>query len=145
MPRLTFALATLLALTASLEVAAQEAVPTFPDDAYVQVKDGHLSLHGERVRYWGWIGMFWLEGKLGENYVQEGDSPEFRAAKTKKAYEVFDALAQRIHDTGFNLVRMWEDVDWSKPYAKGDGSKSDLLAFSFAALENAGSKCGSLP
>ena len=132
-------LALLLALGAL--IAAEHPALTLPPDAdYVQVRDGHLSLRGERVRYWGWIGHFWLEGKLKEHEIKADDSPEVRAAKVKKAYEVFDALAQRIHDTGFNLVRLWYEADWAKPYTKGDGSRNDLLAYSLAAMDKRGIK-----
>lgn len=130
--------ATLLLLTSAAASAAEATLPPAAD--YVTVRDGHLSLHGERVRFWGWVGHFWLEGALAENYIKDGDSPEVRQAKTAKAYRVFDALAQRIHDTGFNMVRIWESVDWSTPYTKGDGSRSDLLAYSFAALDKRGIK-----
>ena len=135
MPFLTRPLALLLG---TLGVLATAQVP--PDSDFVQVRDGHLSLHGERVRYWGWIGHFWLEGTLNQYALKPDDTPEVRAAKTKKAYEVFDALAQRVHDTGFNLVRLWYDADYAKPYTKGDGSRNDLLAFSLAALEKRGIK-----
>ncbi len=113
----------------------------FTDADFVQATlDGHLQLNGQRVRDGGWIGHFLLEGTLVKYRVEAGDSAEVRKEKVDKARQVFDALAQRIHDTGFNLVRMWEDVSWSEPYTIGDGSRSDLLAFSFAALEKRGIK-----
>ncbi len=112
-----------------------------PDDAYVQVRDGHLSLGGERVRYWGWIGHFWLTNRLAQYKVKPEDTAEVRAAKVLKAYAALDALAQRIHDLGFNLVRWWgAPGGFDADYQPGDGSAADLAAFSFAALEQRGIK-----
>jgi len=114
---------------------------TFKDDDYVTIKDGHLSLHGKRVRYWGWIGHFWLEGKLAENRIKPDDSPEVRKQKIEKTYRVYDAMAQRIRDLGFNLVRIWTIADWKDPnYTPGDGSEADFFAYSLAALDKRGIK-----
>lgn len=115
--------------------------PPFPDDAYVTVSpDGHLQLKGQRVRFWGWIGHFWLEGDLGTKYlVKNGDSAEAIAAKVKKRNEIFDALALRIKDLGFNLVRIWFiKEDWSSAYRPGDGSIADMNAYALHALDRQG-------
>ncbi len=113
-----------------------------PDNAYVQVADGHLSLNGERVRYWGWIGHFWMTGSLNKYKLADDDTPEVRKAKVVKTYEVIDALAQRIQDLGFNLVRWWGggDMKFTGNYLAGDGSAEDQAAYAFAALEKRGIK-----
>lgn len=117
--------------------AAETVLP--PDDAYVQVVDGHLSLAGERQRYWGWIGHFWLS-EVPAAKPKPDDTPEVRAAKYAKMCEVYDALAQRIADTGFNLVRFWNDCDWDAEWTPGDMSRSDEFGFMLHVLEQRGIK-----
>ncbi len=136
-PFVSSALALLLGCTAGLS-AAETVLP--PDAAYVQVQDGHLSLNGERQRYWGWIGHFWLEGALKQYEPSAKDTPAERKAKYTKSCEVFDALAQRIADTGFNLVRYWNDCDWEAEWTPGDMSRSDTFGFMLYALEKRGIK-----
>jgi len=102
--------------------------------------DGHLSLEGKRVRYWGWIGHFWLEGKLAENRIKADDTPEVRKQKIEKTYRVYDAMAQRIHDLGFGLVRIWNIENPYQEYTPGDGSEADFFAFSLNALNKRGIK-----
>ena len=121
---------------------AQEAASLPDDSEYVIVSpDGHLSLHGQRVRYWGWIGHFDLADRLTDQRVKPGDSPERKAEKIAKTQRVYDAMAQRISDLGFNMVRWWGIGDWLNPeYTPGDGSDADLAAFSLAALEKRGIK-----
>ncbi len=138
-PTLAASLLALAVLAPAADVPAQ--LP--PDSAYVQVRDGHLSLNGVRQRYWGWIGHFWLEGDLNTKFAPKpDDTPEVRRAKYTKMCEVYDALAQRIADTGFNLVRYWPIVspDWSAEWKPGDMSNSDQLGFMLAALEKRGIK-----
>jgi len=127
--------AMLLAILPQAVAQGQAAIP--PDADYVTVSpDGHLQLQGQRVRYWGWIGHFNLEGKLAELRVKPGDSAQVKAQKVAKTREVYDALAQRISDLGFNLVRWWGIGDWTNAnYTPGDGSDADLAAFALAALE----------
>lgn len=133
--------AALLACAALATPAGESTGAPLPeDDAYVQVRDGHLVLKGERVRYWGWIGHFWLTGGLEQYKPAKDDTPEQRQAKYKKMCEVYDALAQRIADTGFNLVRIWNSCDWSAEWKPGDMSPSDELGFLLAALEKRGIK-----
>lgn len=130
--------ACLLALVLGLPGGESPALP--PDTAYVQVKDGHLDLNGERQRYWGWIGHFWLTGSLEKYKPATDDTPEVRKAKYAKMCEVYDALAQRIADTGFNLVRYWNDCEWDKEWTPGDMSRSDEFGFMLQALEKRGIK-----
>ncbi len=140
-PMRTFLVPALLAAALSHPLLGADPAPLPPDDAYVQVVDGHLSLGGVRQRYWGWIGHFMLEGKLGEEFGPKADdTPEQRKAKYNKMCSVFDALAQRIADTGFNLVRYWNSVDWNAQWKPGDMSQSDMFAFMLHALEKRGIK-----
>lgn len=112
-----------------------------PDEAYVQVVDGHLNLNGERQRYWGFIGHFWLTGHMKEWYVAEGDSPEVVAEKVAKGRAVIDAYVLRIRDLGFNLVRLWaQDSEWQHDYEPGDGSRADFNAYAMYQLDQAGIK-----
>jgi hypothetical protein len=114
---------------------------TIPLDKYVTVgPEGHLMLEGKRVKYWGWIGHFWLEGKLAEFRIKPEDSPDVRAQKVEKTRRVYDALAQRIHDLGFNLVRIWSIGEWCTEYTPGDGSEADFFAFAMNALDKRGIK-----
>ncbi|MCL1910266.1 MAG: hypothetical protein FWG05_04955 [Kiritimatiellaeota bacterium] len=118
---------------------AQHIRAEIPDSEYVTVsRDGHLELRGERIRFWGWIGHFHLEGALRQYAPKPDDTPDARAAKYKKMCEVYDALAQRIADMGFNLVRYWNDVDYTAKWTPGDMSPSDEFGFMLAALEKRG-------
>ncbi len=130
----------MLTFFARAPLAAQQPPVEIPDSEYVTVNAaGHLELRGERVRFWGWIGHFWLEGHLRDQYgAKPDDTPEQRAAKYKKMCEVYDALAQRIADTGFNMVRYWNDVDFNAAWTPGDMSRSDEFGFMLAALEKRG-------
>jgi len=137
-----FSAVMLLLAAAPAMLDAKEFDPmTIPLDKYVTISpDGHLSLEGKRVRFWGWIGHFWMEGKLKEFEVKDGDSPEVRKMKIEKTYRVYDAMAQRISDLGFNLVRCWNRPDWGAEYEPGDGSSSDFFAFTMNALDKRGIK-----
>lgn len=73
--------------------APGEALPA--DNQYVQVKDGHLSLDGKRVRYWTWIGHFWCDGENAQFNLKQDDSPEVRQAKIEKQRRIYDAPARR--------------------------------------------------
>ncbi len=118
-------------------VLLSNAVQTFgaelpPDDTYVQVKDGHLSLARERVRYWGFIGAPWgrPDPKLS------GEERREAIAKTRADIEL---SVERIHDLGFNLLRSWHLIS-TEPYTKGDGSEADCLAYYFDCLDRKGIK-----
>ncbi|MDA3959785.1 MAG: hypothetical protein PF961_03270 [Planctomycetota bacterium] len=134
-----YAFAITVLLVASQAMAADEALP--PDETYVQVVDGHLSLLGERQRYWGFIGHFWLTGHMKEWYTKEGDSPEVIKEKVEKGRAVIDAYVLRIRDLGFNLVRLWaQDSEWRTDYEPGDGSRADYNAYAMYKLDQAGIK-----
>jgi len=107
----------------------------------VQVKDGHLDLAGQRMRYWGFIGHWGLPwGPVRDaNLPKPDDSAEVRAAKAKKTHEVLDAMADRVKSLGFNLARVW-GIATDNNYTPGDGSEADLKAYAMAALERNGIK-----
>ncbi len=75
-----------------------------PDSDYVTVRDGHLSLDGRRVRFWGAVGSF-----PGRNHADN------------------EAVVRRLKAMGFNLVRYWRGFAEPVEYAKGDGSRADLV------------------
>ncbi len=95
-------------------------VAQIPESEYVTVKDGHLSLRGKRVRFWGAIGA--LDGK---QKTIKGDP-----------YYVQRRNAERIRDMGFNIIRFWHYG--SGEYTKGDLSKSDLVDFFLAECKKQG-------
>jgi len=65
-----------------------------PDRAYVQIKDGHLYLDGERVRYWGHIGHF--------------PNPSLKVDRTPDtARRDLALIVERMKDPGFNMHRLW--------------------------------------
>ena len=111
---------TLCSLASPARVSAEESLP--PDSAYVVVnEEGHLSLNGERQRYWGAIGSF-----PGPDQPHDGD-PYFGQRQT----------VQRLKAMGFNMVRFWHyrgDGD----YTKGDGSARDRIDFFFAECAREG-------
>ncbi len=122
-------------------------VSTLPPDAhYVQVKDGHLSLAGERVRYWGFIGHWGLPGGpvRDANLVKPDDSAEVRAKKSAKTHEVIDAMADRVKALGFNFARVW-NMAITNDYVPGDGSETDINAYALAALDRNGIRVWATP
>ncbi len=89
-------------LLSSLTVGVHAKKTQLPDNSkYVTVKDGHIELHGKRVRFWATTG-----ANIGKNHAENR------------------IVVSRLHDLGFNMVRFWE-----KPhdYTKGDGSRGDLI------------------
>ncbi len=105
---------TILSFAVSAESAdhdtAADATELPPDDAYVQVQDGHLALAGKRVRFWAGINGTpeWREGCTSEDVVRSVD---------------------RIESYGFNMMRLWgvhSNFDkYPEGYVKGDGSHYD--------------------
>jgi hypothetical protein len=115
-----------------------------PDEAYVRVDGSNLTLAGERVRYWGFIG-----GRLGggPEKADPAEDPAARAQRVANARRGIDLMVQRIHDLGFNLHRSWEGQNpdtnpmlFNQDYEVGDGSESDQIAYAFHKLDEKGIK-----
>ncbi len=123
LPQRLFTVVTVMifvSLAGPARVSAQDDLP--PDAAYVVVNDdGHLSLNGERQRYWGAIGSF-----PGPDQPHDGD-PYYGQRKT----------VQRLKDMGFNMVRFWH-YRGDSDYTKGDGSARDRIDFFFAECAREG-------
>ncbi len=102
-------------------VVNQTALP--PDNAYVVVKDGHLTLDGQRQRYWGAIGNFPGAAETVDGDVHWGQRQ----------------VVKRLKDMGFNMVRFWHYGPDEK-YVKGDGSRRDRVDFFFAECQRQGIK-----
>ncbi len=123
----------LLAVAASIGGADILAPAAVPADAYVVANAaGHLTLGGERIRFWGAI------GGLPSTWagIKAEDTPEQRAAKVQAAYRSNEALVQRLIDLGFNLNRTWHDV--REDYVPGDGSKADIVDQFYATMKARG-------
>jgi len=73
-------------------------------NAYVTVKDGKLWLNGQRVRFWGAV-----------------------VSGPNRSHADNEAMAERIGQLGFNMVRYWRGYADLAEYKKGDGSKTDLI------------------
>ncbi len=118
-------------------VSAGEAVDpaAIPADAYVIADaQGHLSLAGERIRFWGAI------GGLPSTYpaIKAEDTPEQRAAQVAEAYRHNEALVQRLVDLGFNLNRSWHNIPVGEDYVSGDGSRADIVDHFYATMKKHG-------
>ena len=116
---------------------SQSTAPLPPDSQYVVVKDGHLSVNGERQRYWAAIGKLWIESGLTNT-----DTPEERTEKIKKSRAGTDELLRRFQDLGFNSFRHWVRFDvhgtTAETYTPGDGSGADSEDYFLAAAGRAG-------
>lgn len=111
----------------ALETALEAVDPgTIPDSQYVQVKDGHLSLDGQRVRYWGVIGKVFADSKG-------------KAENVANARKGTDVLIQRYLDCGFNACRFWGSAP-NQDYTAGDGSPADDMDYFVAAMKRRGLK-----
>ena len=127
------------ALTASLFLPAiataqtQTALP--PASRYVQVRNGHLSLDGQRQRYWAVIGKL----HIGAG-VKADDAPDARAQKVARSRRGTDALLDRFAMLGFNSSRMWDAVPNSESYVVGDGSRADAVDYYVAQMGRRGQK-----
>jgi hypothetical protein len=123
-----------VALLAAVAVAPATAAP--PDAGeYVTVKDGHLSLHGKRVRYWAAIGKTYLVPD-----IKPGDTPEQRRAKVEAARRATDAIIDRLDALGFNAVRFWDTAPNQEGYTPGDGSRADAMDYALVRLKAKGFK-----
>jgi len=99
------------------------AVELPPDSAYVQVRDGHLSLDGAPLRLWGAIGHF-----PGKRETIDGD-PYFRQK----------AIVGRLQQVGFNTVRIWH-LKFDDTAKAGDLSATDVSDFFVAEAGRRGVK-----
>ncbi len=90
-----------------------------PDSEYVQVRDGHLSLKGQRVRYWGHIGHF--------------PNPNLDNRAPGDARRDLELMVDRMGVLGFNLHRIWHEPDGD--FTKGDDSRDDLRAYGLYLLK----------
>jgi len=90
--------------------------PLPPDSAYVVVDDaGHLSVGGQRQRYWAVI------GKISANNHASSD-----------------VLLDRFEALGFNAFRMWYAFLGDSEYTKGDGSHADHVDYTIARAKERG-------
>ncbi len=104
------------------------------DTEYVQVdKDGHLSVNGQRQRYWSAIGKLYMGSG-----IKPEDSAEVRAAKVEKMKRGTDALIARFIDLGFNSVRLWDGFHQPADYTPGDGSQADAVDYFVSQAKKAG-------
>ncbi len=91
------------------------------DNAYCVVNDeGHLSIDGKRVRFWGAIGSF----------------PPRAQTVADNPYGGHDLIAQRVVDMGFNAIRIWH-MQFGD-YVKGDRSGIDYSDYFFAKCKELG-------
>ena len=95
--------------------------------------EGHLQVRGERVRYWGVVSN-WAFVRPAK-----GEDARLPAVRDRLRKDT-EAFAQRIADLGFNMVRLWDNIDYSKPYTMGDGSEQDLYAYGLNELNIRGIK-----
>lgn len=94
-----------------------------PDGAYVQVRDGHLTQGGERLRLWGAIGHF-----PGKRETRDGD-PYFRQK----------VILDRLQQVGFNAIRIWH-LQFDDAAKAGDLSATDVSDYFVAEAGRRGVK-----
>ncbi len=117
---------------AQAQAPAADGLP--PDSAYVQVdKDGHLSVNGQRHRYWSVIGKLYMGSGINAN-----DTPEQKVAKVAQMKRGTDALIARFQVLGFNSVRLWDGFEEVTDYTPGDGSRADAVDYFVAQAKKAG-------
>ena len=99
-----------------------------PPEAYVQVRDGHLSRNGQRVRLWG----------------MNIHGPDLTG---RSSHSKVHASVERLQAMGFNAVRLWggralvevkDEKRIQHTYRKGDGSALDLMDYAIARLKEKG-------
>jgi len=114
----------------------KETLQVLPADSeYVVVKDGHLSIAGQRQRYWAVIGRTFIAPDL-----KSEDSPEVRKTKIANAKRGTDVLVQRFTDLGFNANRLWESLPNTEDYQIGDGSHADSVDYFISEMKKRGSR-----
>ena len=110
----TIALFAALCLVGVEVAGAAETLP--PDSAYCRVDgEGHLSIGGKRVRFWGAIGAF-----PGKRETIQGD-PYYRQREA----------IRRAKRVGFNLFRIWH-LEFDDAAKKGGLSPTDVSDFFIA-------------
>jgi len=113
---------------------------TIPESEYVTVSsDGHLTLAGKRVRFWGSIGAFTTDWGWTQRGIKPGDSADVRAQKVARRRKAMTAVADRLAGLGFNMWRCWHQPS-EADYVMGDGSNNDLLGFFMNELNKRGIK-----
>ncbi|MDX2055591.1 MAG: hypothetical protein SFV15_24530 [Polyangiaceae bacterium] len=124
------------AQAAAAPVAPKEQAQVLPADSeYVIAKDGHLTVAGQRQRFWAVIGKTFLTPHL-----ENGDSAEVRKKKIETARHGTDVLQQRFQDLGFNANRLWESLPNTEDYQVGDGSHADSVDYFIAQMKKRGSR-----
>ncbi|HEY5499179.1 MAG TPA: hypothetical protein VIK20_02215, partial [Bacteroidales bacterium] len=121
-------------LTSSFDPLENIDPNTIPISEYVVVKDGHLSVNGQRQRYWAAVGKVYANAD-----IKLEDSPERIRQKVEMAHRSTDIILDRLQQMGFNSVRFWDgfiDVD----YTKGDGSTADCSDYFIAEAKKRGFK-----
>jgi hypothetical protein len=115
------------------QTQAQTSLP--PDSAYVTVKNGQLSLNGERVRYWAVIGSLYVSPNIRPN-----DSAEEKRRKIATSRRGTNILVDRYLDLGFNACRFWDSVPNQENYTIGDGSQADTMDYFISRMKEKGLK-----
>jgi len=100
---------------------------TIPESEYVTVRDGHLSVDGQRRRFWAVIGKLYSDSGVTPN-----DSPAEHRAKVETARKSTDILLDRFEKLGFNSFRLWTAVPNTEAYTVGDGSSADSVDYFLA-------------
>lgn len=129
---LAFWVATLL--TACGIDSQSHAQPLPPASEYVTVQNGHLSVRGERRRFWAAIGKLYISPG-----IETSDTPAQRAAKIENSRRGTDALLDRFSLLGFNAFRLWNSST-DENYQVGDGSAADALDYFVAQAGKRGFK-----
>lgn len=105
-----------LGLLHAVQATAQQGAPLPPDSEYVVVdENGHLSVNGERQRYWA---------AIGKVHADNRDST--------------DALLDRFEALGFNAFRYWVGFRGDSTYNIGDGSRQDQTDYFIAEAKKRG-------
>jgi hypothetical protein len=79
----------LLEICIALSLIAGETRAAVSDDDYVTIKNGHLSCHGKRIRFWGAIAAVPAPKAPGDD-----------------VYAYNNRFADRLDALGFNMVRI---------------------------------------
>jgi len=102
-------------------------------DAYVVVDpDGHLTVNGERVRFWSAIGKVHALAKDAP-----GATTEEKVANARKATDV---ILAHLKYRGFNSIRYWGGLNEPVKYTVGDGSHADSVDYFIFRAKQEGMK-----